>query len=371
MAYLLRQRMTSVGALAAIPTWRFKLPRVGKYTAFELVIDCRRYADRAVIALVYPLEQMISKVELVEGGSRALLSLTGPQLDASNYWSFGRPNARRYRQSAATGNILKLFILGGRDLYDREYGYDLDRLNETYIEYSHDMDADAAEKFDVSHQTVTLYGWRWMGDGQPSFRGLMRERQIAAWATTGASVLKTIPIPVGTDIRRIGVQAKSRAKTIGGTATKIELMVNNGEYSPVTITSAMHWCMQEASDYKLNNELAGIDYLVGQTQTEPPRWWSYYQSLMACPTYVTGDTIIIPNFITLPAHITGVTNGDVDCVFTSRGWGFQKCLRIGFDHDYDGADLLRSAGFGALDLQLTEAAAANDAAVFYQDIVNY
>ena len=371
MPYMLRQRMTSVGSLAAIPTWRFKLPRVGKYTAFEIVVDCRRYATRADIDLVYPLEQMIDKIELVEGGSRALLSLTGPQLDASNYWSFGRPNARRYRQEEATGNILHLFILGGRDLYDREYGYDLDRLNETYIEYTHSMDADAAEKFDVSHQTVNVYGWRWMGDSLPNFRALMRERQIAAWATTGASVLKTIPIPVGTDIRRIGVQAKSRAKTLGGTVTAIELMVNNGEYSPVTINSPMSWCMQEVSDYDMNNELAGVDYCVSTGTTEIPRWFSYYQSVMAVPFALAGEINPVVNFITLPAGLRAVSTGNAEVNFTSRGWGFQKCLRLGFDHDRDGADLLKSAGFGALDLQLTEAAAATNVAVFYQDLIPY
>jgi len=371
MAYMLRQRMTSVGSLSAVPTWRFKLPRVGKYTAFEILVDCDRYDTRADIDLVYPLEQMVDKVELVEGGSRALLSLTGPQLDAANYWSFGRPNARRYRQEAATGNLLKLFILGGRDLYDREYGYDLDRLNETYIEYTHSMDADAAEKFDVSDHTVTVYGWRWMGDSLPNFKGLLRTRQIAAWATTGANVLKTVPIPVGTDIRRIGVQAKTRAKTIGGTVTKVELMVNNGEYSPVTITSPMHWCMQEASDYKLNNELGGIEYLVGTGETEPPRWWSYLQSAMVTPYGYAGDIAVQSHFITLPVRLQANTTGNAEVGFTLRGWGFQKCLRIGFDHDYNGADLLKSVGFGALDLQLTEAADGNDVAVFYEDILGY
>ncbi len=371
MAYMLRQRMTTVGALSATPTWRFKLPRVGKFTAFELVVDCQRYATRADATVVYPLERMVSKVELVEGGSRALLSLPGTQLDALNYWSFGRPNARRYRQEAATGNILSLFILGGRDLYDRDYGYDLARLNETYIEYSHLMDSDTAEKFDVSHHTVTVYGWRWMGDSLPTFRGLLRARQIAAWTTTGADVLKTIPIPVGTDIRRIGVQAKSNDRTLGSTVTKIELMVNNGEYSPVTITSPLGWTMQEVQDYKLHNELSGIDFLVSTTATEIPRWWSYFAQLQG-NTYGAFTAEAVKSLgITLPARLEYDSTGSKETVFSYSGFGFQKCLRIGFDHERNGADLLRTAGLGALDLQLTETAASRDAAVFYEDIVPY
>ena len=363
--------MTSVGSLSAIPTWRFKLPRVGKYTAFEIKVEAQRYADRADADLVYPIESEISKIELVEGGSRALLSLTGSQLDASNYFSFGRPNARRYRQAAATGNQIHLFILGGRSLYDREYGYDLDRLNETYIEYTHTMDGDVAEEFDVSTHTVNVYGWRWMGDSLPTFRGLMRERQIAAWATTGSDVLKTIPIPVGTDIRRIGVQAKTRAKTLGGTVTKIELMVNNGEYSPVTINSPMDWTMQEVSDYDLNNELGGLEYLAASEIMDLPHWFSYMQTVLAQNYGAVGQPVINVHGITLPMRLQATDATAGEAIFTMRGYGFQKCLRIGFDHEDNGADLLKSSGFGALDLQLTEAGAACDAAVFYQDIIGY
>jgi len=371
MGYMLRQRLTTVGALEAVPTWRYKLPSVGKYTAIEVEVDCRRYATRADNDLVYPLEQMVTKIELVEGGSRALLSLPGSQLDALNYWSFGRPNARRYRQEEATGNISRFFVLGGRNLYDRQYGYDFGRLNETYLEYSHSIDADAAEKFDASHQTVTLYGWRWMGDDVPTFQGLIRARQIASWTTTGASVLKTIPIPVGTPIRRFGIQAKTRAKTLGGTFTKAELLVNNGEYSPATVTNPMAWCMQEAADYDLNNELGGIEYLIASTEMDLPRWWSYMQTVMAQNYGAVGQPVINVHGITLPLRLQATTAVAGEAIFTARGWGFQKCLRIGFDHDDNGVDLLQTRGMGALDLQLTEAAADLECAVFFEDILSY
>jgi len=314
---------------------------------------------------------MIDKIELVEGGSRALLSLPGSQLDALNYWSFGRPNARRYRQEEATGNIMRFFVMGGRGLYDQQYGYDFERLNETYLEYTHSMDADAAEKFDVSHHTVTLYGWRWMGPDAPSFNALMRARQIAAWTTTGADVLKTIPIPIGTPIRRFGIQAKTRAKTLGGTLSKYEVIVNNGEYSPVTVTSPLDFTMQEVQDYDLNNELGGIEYLVGTGETEIPRWWSGIQTVMVTPYGYAGEINVQAHGITLPVRLQANDTGNAEVFFTTRGWGFQKCLRLGFDHDYNGADLLRTAGMGALDLQLTEVAADLDAAVFFEDILSY
>jgi len=369
--YMLRQRIMNVGSLSSTPTFRYKLPSTGMYSAFQLVIDANRYATRADIDLVYPLEVEVTKIELVEGGSHALLSVPATQLDALNYWSFGRPNARRYRQEESTGNLLHLFMMGGRDLYDTEYGYDMSRLGETYFEYTHSMSADAAERFDVSDHEITLYGYRWMGSGTPSYKGYLRARQLAAYTTTATGALKTINVPIGNPIRRIGIQAKSRATTLGGTFTKAELLVNNGEYSPVIITSPMHWAMGEVSEYGLNNELGGIDYMVSTGENEIPRWWSYFQTLQASSYGYAGEMNLEVHGISLPLRVKANTTGNMEVMFNSRGYGFQKCLRVGFDHFRDGSDLLQTRGMGALDLQLTEAAASKECAVFVEDVVSY
>jgi len=371
MPYMLRQRITSQGSLNGIPTWRYKLPSVGAYTALELVIDCDRLNTRTLNTVVYPLESMISKVELVEGGSRALLSLPGSQLDALNYWAFRRPNARRYRQEAATGNILHLFLMGGRDLYDTQYGYDFSRLGETYLEYTHSITADDTDKFDCSDQIVYLYGWRWMGAGAPSFNACLRARQIAAWTTTGTGALKTVEIPVGTTVRRIGIQANTRTATLGGTVTKAELKVNNGEYSPVTIDSPMYWAMQEVSDYNLHNVVGGIDYLIVSAESDVPYWWSYIETVNAQNYGASGQPVINIHGITLPVRLQATSAVAGEVMFETRGYGFQKCLRIGFDHDYAGGDLFDTRGLGSLDLELTEAAASKEAAVFVEDILTY
>lgn len=371
MAYMLRQRLTNKTSLSGTPTWRYKLPSVGRYTAIELAVNCNRYAQRATNNLVYPLETQISKVELLEGASRALLSLTAQQIDACNYWDFKKPTARRYRQHAATGNMINLFLMGGRGLYDREYGFDFAKLDETYLEYTHSLSADTAEKFDVSDHEVSVYGWRWMGGDAPSFKGYRRIRQLAQWTTTGTSALKTIEIPLGAPIRRIGVQGKTRASTIGGTFTKMEVRVNDGEYSPVTINSPMQWTMQEVDDYGLNNEVGGIEVAIHSVTTDLPSWFSYYQTVMATMYPGNPAGVIGTSGITIPAGLYNHWTTALECMFTVRGWGFQKCLRIGFDHDYDGFDLFQTRGLGSLDLELTEAAASKDAAVFVEDLLLY
>lgn len=371
MPYMQRRRLTVDADVSGTATWRYKLPRTGNFTCFELDIECQRYATRADVDLVYPLETQISKIELLREATRPIISLTGPQLDASNFWDFKRPNPRRYRQEAATGNSNIFFLLAGRGFYDRQFGFDMAKLGETYLEITHALTADAAEKFDVSTSQITVYAWQWMGPGQPNFTGYFRSRQLAYWTTSAANALKTIEIPVGYPIRRIAVQADTRAKTLGGTFSELEVIVNDGEYSPVHIKSCMDWVMAEAQEYGLNNELGGLEYCPTTEISEIGRWWSYLQSMSVCPY---GDAVEINpkvHFISLPARIECLTTGSDEVSFTCRGWGFQKCLRIGFDHEDDGFDLLPTAGLGALDLQVTEAAASLAARCFVQDVISY
>lgn len=371
MAYLQRQRITSKTALTGTPTWRYKLPNLGKYTALEMIVDCNRYQARADADLVYPIESQVTKIELLEGGGRALLSLTASQLDALNYWLLGHPSARRYSQKATGDNLLHLYILGGRNLYDQEYGFDFGKLAETYFEYTHTFATDTAEKFDVSTHTVYLYGWRWMGDGQPNFRGYFRARQLASWTTVAANVLKTIEIPTGNPYRIIALQAKTLGTSLGGTASKVELMVNNGEYSPVTISSLMQYCMQETAEYRLHNMIDGLDRIIGTEDVYLPPWFSYGGGLTVSENNYGTECELCCDPWSNPMRVRAQSAQNEDVAFQMSGYGFQKCVRIGFDHLPDGADLLQTRQMGALDLEVTEAAADKEAACFVQDIVSY
>ena len=210
-----------------------------------------------------------------------------------------------------------------------------------------------------------------MGGGEPDFAGYFRTRQLASWTSTGASVLKTIAIPTGNPYRFIGIQAKSRTRTLGGTFSAASLKVNNGEYEPVTINSLMDWTMQEVVTYGLDNIVGGIDYAVGTGENEIPRWFSYMDTLLASPYGYAGEINLETHGITLPLRVKANTTGNQEFQFVVRGWGFQKCARIGFDVMPDESDLLHTRGMGALDLELTEVAASRDGAVFAQDIVTY
>lgn len=371
MAYLERKRIVSESDLDDNTTWRHKLPSVGAYTALEMRINCDRYANRADADLVYPLEAVISKVELLKHAGEVVISLPGQQLDAMNYWDLGKPNARRYRQLANGGNDVVLYLLGGRGFYDKEFGFDFARMGETFLEYTYDLNEGDAEYFKANDHDIKLYGWRWLGAGVPTFKGYFRSRQLDAWTTSAANALKIVQIPIGRNIRRVCVQAKTRAKTIGGTFSELELQVNRGEWSPVLIKSPFDWCMSEVGEYGLQNIVGGIDYAISTSEVDLPYWWSYIESLQANPYGYAGEINLECHGITIPARIKANTTGNKEVIFTIRGWGFQKCLRIGFDHEHDLSDSLPTHEMGALDLIVTEAAASADAAAFYQDVVLY
>lgn len=371
MAYLQRHRLTINSNLDDDSTWRYKLPSVGKYTAFQLDINCDRLNQRTLNTVVYTLADCITRIEMLEAGAKIIHSLTGEHHDAMNYWDFKTPNPRRYRQEASTDNQLTLFLLGGRHIADQEYGFDMSKLAETYINYTYDLQEGVADYFEADDHDVKLYGYRWMGEDTPEFVGHMRTQELAHWLCTGANAIKTINVPVGNRIRRLGVQALTRGKTPGGTFTKIELRANEGEYSPIIINSMMDWAMAETAEYGLQNEIGGLEYLIANTDMDVPYWWGYMLNAAAFEYGLASATPRLWQYITPPTRLTGNAATAGEAVFTTRGCAFQKCIRLGFEHDDNPLKYLKTDHLGSLDLIVTEAGDARYASAFMQDVVMY
>lgn len=371
MAYMQRTRILSDSDLDDNTTWRERIDLSGKVAAIEMRIQCNRYATRAASGEVHTLADCISKVELLKDATTPLVSLTGEQLDAMNYWENKRPNARRYRQEADTGNDLILFLMGGRSFYDREYGWDFDRLAKVYLEYTYDLNEGDAEYFKADDHDIKLYAWQWKGPDVPSFRGYFRSKQLDAWTTSADGAEHKVEIPAAYPIRRVALQAKTRATTLGGTFSDVDLQVDKGAYSPVIIKSPMDWVMAEVAEYGLHNEIGGLDYLIVSAISDVPYWFSYYEHVQAQNYGASGQPVINTHFITVPARLQATTAVAGEVSFSLKGWGFQKCLRIGFDHEADGSDLLRVPSGKALDLVVTEAAASKSVACFVQDVIPY
>ena len=371
MAYMQRTRVLMDSDLDDDATWRRRIDLAGSVTAIEIRINCDRFADRAAVTAPHTLADVISKIELLKDATTPLLSLTGEQIDAMNYWDLGKPNPRRYRQAENTGNDLILFLMGGRDLYDREYGWDFDRLNKVYLEYTYDLSEGDTEYFKANDHDITIYAYQWKGANIPKFKGYLRSRQLDAWTTTAENAEHTVEVPASNPVRRICVQSKTGARTIGSAFSTLEVRVDKGAYSPVIVKSPMDWVMAEVVEYGLDNEIGGLDYLYTDAGHILPAWWSYMESGHVSAYASVAVHPEMTALLTIPASVARTAGQTGECVFSLRGWGFQKCLRIGFDHERDGFDLLRVPSGKALDLVCTEANADRAVACFFQDVISY
>lgn len=371
MAFMQRTRVLMDSDLDDDTTWRRRIDLAGSVTAIEIRIDADREADRTVAQAVHTLADCISRIELLKDATTPLISLTGEQIDAMNYWDNGRPNARRYLNYDDAANQLSLFLLGGRSFYDREYGFDFDKLNKVYLEYTYDLQEGVADYFEADTHDIELYAWQWKGASVPKFKGYLRSRQLDAWTTTAENAEHTVEIPASNPIRRVGFQSKTRARTIGSCVSKLELAVDKGAYSPVIIPNIMKWCQNEVTEYDLHNVLSGVDHAIASVVSDLPYWFSYYEGVQVIPYVSDVTSLSVQGLVTAPARVYPYNAVPCRFTFDLRGWGFQKCLRIGFDHEHDGFDLLRVPSGKALDLICTEANADRAVAVFFQDVINY
>lgn len=369
--YMLRKRILTDSDLDDNTTWKRDLPDTGSITAFELRIQCNRHADRDDLDVCYPLCDMVSLVEIISEGTTKVQSISGRQCDFFNYLDFKRPTPRRHREVAGGGNDLTLYLMGGRGLYDTEYGFDMAKLKNAFLNYTYNLHEGVAEYFAANDHDVQVYAWHWMGPGAPTFKGYFRRRQVLTYTTTGGSVIKTLPITPGPPLRRVVVQKKDFDETLGGTWSAIELEVNNGEYSPIVITSPMDYAMQQVPTYQLRNRSGGLIYLdTANSAAYLPADFAYLQSGSVTHHAVAeaGDYGSLLG-ITLP--LRAYANAVGEYVYEVEGYGYQGCLNLGFDHLPDMGDLLITRGMGALKLHLTETEATNTGAVSLEDVIFY
>lgn len=369
--YMLRKRILTDSDLEDATTWKQDLPNTGSITALELVINADRHANRAVATVEPSLASCISRLEIISESTKKVISVTGPQLAFLNYLDFGRAPARVHRELADAENRLHLFLLGGRSLYDTEYGFDMAKLKNAFLNYTYDLQEGVAEYFKADTHDINVYEWMWMGSDAPKFKGYFKTRQVLAYTTTGADVVKTLPITPGLPLRRVIVRNKETDTAFGGVISDIELEVNNGEYSPAHIVTPQDWLRAQPFDYGLANQDVHQTYIVAAaTDQDVLADWSNYEAVvLQGGSPAAAAACAVPDLTATPPDIQASVTGEAN-IFTV-GYGYQGCLLIGFDHFVNGEDLLHTAGMGALKLYLTEVAAGDDVAVVLQEVELY
>jgi len=369
--YWLKHRYISTGSITVGQTWRFKLPTTGLFSAFSIRISCKRDADRNAAANVPQLHDLITKIEMTSEGVKVIKSMRAREMLALNLFDFKRPNEMQDAEQDGGWCQFTIYLLAGRGLQDKKWMWDMSKFMDPEIAITNAVSSADGTDFDVDELRYQIFGWRWMGDPVPVPLGYMRADERLHYDTTGAGVVKELTITRGHRIRRLLVMGWEDAHTLAGHISRMEVEVNEGEYSPATVDFPLEWCLQNKIDYDLNVVTCRYPYLyVVDTNLDVEANMCYPLCVQATP-YGTGPDSAI--------HIWGFDNGRLDVVtdavgyglISSEGVGFLTSLVIGFDQHPELEDMLDSREMSKLALELTETADADTVSVVVEEEILY
>lgn len=371
MGYWLRKKLHTESAVDAGQTYRYKLPTTGFFSAFSVHIAATRYADRASTTTNQLLIDAITKVELISEATKVIKSMRGRELLALNLYDFGRVGEWQHGETDGDSNDVVIYFLAGRHLQDKEYMFDMSRFIDPELAITNDLTEDTAEYWDADSLEYDIYGWRWVGDPVPSPKGYMRADERVYYDTSADGAEKVIRITRGKRIRRLLVMGHEVGDTIGDHIDEMELQVNEGEYSPVTITRFSDWAWQNTLDYGLSIEVAKTVYVKSADEMEYVDTLMDFPYFMAVTPHIYGAKYYanVCDFGNGLARIIGSGAGDHDVL--TKGAGYLGAILIGFDKEPDLSDMLNTADMSELKLIITEDAADKTVSLVVEEEVLY
>ncbi len=377
MGYWQRRRLHKESAVDANTSWRYPLPSVGLYSAFSVAIEADRYAARASAAAQEMLHEVISKIEILSEGTKVIKSLRGPEVKALNLFDFRRQVPIQHREAANGVNLDTLYLLAGRSLRDKEYMFDMARIAAPELVITNALTEDTAEYWASDTLDYTIYGWRWVGDPLPFPKGYFRADERIYYSTSALNAEKPIQITTGKRIRRILLKGWTTRTSLGGHVNKVELKVDEGEYSVAVHDSMMEWALQNSVEYGLDPSFYVAVYMFEKDTT--------HQIDVNLPYHSTALAAIAENKGQHDVSAT-IGSGTLDTVIKHDGggaitvqevevWvdghGYQRAGLFGFDLEDDLSDMLDTRQMGKLVLMLTEQAASKVISVVVEEEVLY
>jgi len=369
--YWLRHRYVSTGSITVGQTWRFKLPTTGLFSAFAIRISCKRDADRDDQPVVPQLHDLITKIEMTSEGVKVIKSMRARELLALNLFDFKRPNEMQDGEGDAEWNQFTVYLLAGRSLQDKKWMWDMDKFMDPEIAITNDVNSDDGTDFDVAELRYQIFGWRWIGDPVPVPVGYMRADERLHYDTTGAGVVKELTITRGHRIRRLLAMGWESAHTFAGHLSRLEVEVNEGEYSPATVDYPLEWCLQNKIDYDL--DIVTVRYpliYVADAAVYVEANMCYPLAAMVTPySNVADNAPKVHTFDNGRLHVMSDEICHVNVV--TRGVGFLTSLLIGFDQHPELEDMLDTRPMSKLALEMTETADSDTVSVVVEEEVLY
>lgn len=232
--YWLRDKVKSWSSQALDDIQRWTLPATGQVSAIQVQAEVRRHAtDRTANTKAALLEDGMSALEVIEGGSKIIKSLDGPVLAAHNLFDFKQ--IPYYQQAGMTEdtNIFNFFLNFGRYPMDRMFGLDMAKHEECQLVLDHNFDSTSKTGFKADSVAFTLYLWRYIGEVLPLVGYFKTQEKEAYTQGTTDGAEHRLELPKKNPIRRLLVRSYLTQKTPEECITSIELEINDGEYKPV------------------------------------------------------------------------------------------------------------------------------------------
>ncbi|MFQ6053072.1 MAG: hypothetical protein ACE5OO_02425 [Candidatus Bathyarchaeia archaeon] len=150
----------------------------------------------------------IDKVQLITDGKRPLRDLTGPQVQALNFWNTGEVAADHLSDPCIGPQYCQLVLPFGRRLYDNKFYLNWEDYSSVELDVTNSLTAALHTSADITIENVKLMD----AEGIAPSEGVFQERSWREWATVQNATEYFKP-PIGNKYRRIILQCEPAITT--------------------------------------------------------------------------------------------------------------------------------------------------------------
>lgn len=373
MGFWLRDEIKSWGNVTSADTQRLPLPSSGIISAIEIRVNATRdETARTATTVVQHIFEALTKLEVVETGQKIIKSLDGAMCLANNLYDFKKPVYNQFREQASQENFQSFFLLFGRYLMDRDYGLDLARHKDVRLEIQHAFSKTASTGWDDDSGDIVVYIWRWIGETLP-VRGYFKTSEKYHYAGSGSAGEVRNELPCLNPYRRVMIRTFVSGKTIGGCATELSLVVNDGAYKPFYGKPGTKMSAHDEAVHGLNACFGG--------RHAPPSDLanSYTESFISYPEEAL-CVDFTPQVTQLPT-VTGwaggrllmgkIVAGGTLANLLVRGNGYQYVSTIAFDVPDDESAYFETKDLDKVEVILNHSTETADTKIVLDELVKY
>ena len=312
----------------------------------------------------------IDKIELVDG-SDTLVSVSGIELQALDFYHFGKDVYRYVDESGAAVQHEAFIIPFGRFIGDPEYYFDPKRFTNPQLKITTSLTIDAAAGFATGTLSLSAIA-KVFSEVPPAAKGFFMLKNLYSF-TTVASGDETVNMPRDYPYRAIMVRAFESGTAFETDLTNLKLSCDNDAFIPFDLSSGD--LVRHNVDWrgKINLELKSF-----RTDSDVISLWLPYIDVALATSLVDFDVATIEaasvNNITLQLiELTtspSVAKATADSAQLIKAVGYAPFFTVCYPFgDLIGQpDYFPSTKYGNIDLKLTQGGAGAAASVVLQQV---